>query len=173
MTARNEREPAWDCRFIDDYLPYLLARASFLVSERFHVHLRPAELAAPEWRVLSTLSDGSGLSVSALARIALYKQPTMTKIIDRMVARGLVRRAASPGDRRKVLVFATEDGRALVAGLLVKAKHQEEETLRSYAPGERAALKHMLRTLIARLDPDEEARPRAGTAPGSTTAPDA
>jgi len=172
MVARDEREPARGGRFVDDYLPYLLARASFLVSERFHVHLRPAELAVPEWRVLSSLSDGGGLSVSALARITLYKQPTMTKIIDRMVARGLVRRAASSSDRRKVLVFATEDGHALVAGLLVKAKHQEEETLRSYAPGERAALKHMLRTLIARLDPDEEARPRAG-AGGSTTAPDA
>jgi len=71
-------------RFIDDYLSYLLARASHLVSRQFHAQLKPRGMAVPVWRVLSTLSDGDGLPVTELAKITLFKQPTLTKVIDRM-----------------------------------------------------------------------------------------
>jgi len=137
-------------RFIDDYLAYLLARASHLVSRQFHAQLKPRGMAVPVWRVLSTLSDGDGLPVTELAKITLFKQPTLTKVIDRMSKQGVVERRASERDRRKVLVYITPKGRALVADLLVRAKQHEQDVLAGHSEAEIERLKAALHTLIHR-----------------------
>lgn len=139
-------------RFIDDYLAYLLARASHLVSEQFHAQLRPRRMAVPVWRVLSSLSAGDGMPVTELAKITLFKQPTLTKLIDRMAKVGLVERRASERDRRKVLVFITPKGRSEVADLLVRAKQHERDVLAGYSDAEIEKLKTALHTLIARCE---------------------
>ncbi|MEJ0071368.1 MAG: MarR family winged helix-turn-helix transcriptional regulator [Pseudomonadota bacterium] len=94
MDAPDLRDEA-PRRFIDDYLSYLLSRASHLVSRQFHAQLKPRGMPVPVWRVLSTLSDGDGLPVTELAKITLFKQPTLTKVIDRMSKEELVERRAS------------------------------------------------------------------------------
>ena len=137
-------------RFIDDYLLYLLARASALVSGQFHERLRPHGLDVGEWRVLATLSDGDGLLVGELATSVLFQQPTLTKILDRMERDGLVARRREDRDRRKVRVFVTSAGRRKVRGVLVAAKAHESEVLGEYTEDETESLKAVLRTLIDR-----------------------
>lgn len=138
---------------LDDYLAYLMARASFLVSQQFHKQIEQAGVSVPFWRVLLALSDNGELSVGELAKIVLYKQPTLTKIIDRMLELELVARLHSEQDRRRVEVKITQAGRDLVKDLMVAAKVHERQVLESYSAAEEATLKHMLRTLINRLDP--------------------
>lgn len=152
-TAGGRPAPRARDRFIDDYIAYLLARASHLVSRRFHEALALKGIPVPDWRVLASLSDGDGVSLGTLAQVTLFKQPTLTKIIDRMEADGTVRRTPSTRDRRKVLITITEKGRALVAQLLRDAKRQERDVLADYSPEQRALLKSTLRDLIDRLDP--------------------
>ncbi len=137
-------------RFIDDYLAYLLARASHLVSRQFHAQLKPRGMPVPVWRVLSTLSDGDGQPVTELAKITLFKQPTLTKVIDRMSKQGLVERRASERDRRKVLVFITAKGRSQIADLLTRAKQHEREVLTGLSDADVNALKAALHNLIQR-----------------------
>src|SRR5262245_27393593 len=124
QTAMGAGEPQDEAprRFIDDYLSYLLARASHLVSRQFHAQLKPRGMAVPIWRVLSSLSDGDGLPVTELAKVTLFKQPTLTKVIYRMTKLGLVERRPSDRDRRKVLIFITTKGRAQITELLGRAK---------------------------------------------------
>ncbi|MDJ0951772.1 MAG: flavin reductase [Alphaproteobacteria bacterium] len=145
VPSEGEKRP-----FVDDYLLYLLARASHQVSARFHARLAELGVSVPEWRVLATLSDSDGMTVSELAKIVLFKQPTLTRILDRMENDGLVERRASQGDRRKVLVHVTTDGGKTVARLKTVAKRHETEVLSDYGPGEAAVLKMVLRTLINR-----------------------
>ncbi len=137
-------------RFVDGYLSYLLARASHQVSREFHARLRPYRLSVPQWRVLATLVDADGLSLGALADAVLFKQPTLTRVIDRMERDGWVRREAAAGDRRRLRILITPQGSAVVRRLLKRAKSHEAEILKSYSPRQSEALKTMLRTLIAR-----------------------
>lgn len=136
--------------FVDDYLLYLLARASNDVSAQFHACLRDYGLQVPEWRVLATLSDGDGRKLGDLAAITLQHQPTMTKIVDRMERSGLVTRRQGAEDRREVRVHITPEGRKRVDAALRGAKAHEAEVLSGYGDDERERLKDMLRTLIAR-----------------------
>lgn len=107
-------------------------------------------MPVPVWRVLSTLSDGDGLPVTELAKITLFKQPTLTKVIDRMAKQGLVERRASERDRRKVLVFILPAGRALIGDLLARAKQHERDVLAGHSDQEVERLKSALHTLIQR-----------------------
>ena len=144
-------------RFIDDYLLYLLARASHVASAQFHDRLAERGIAVPVWRVLAVLAGTAGLTVGDLAKGVLYKQPTLTKVVDRMAADGLVERVPGEGDRRRVLVRSTAKGEALVAGLLAEAKEHERSILAAHSPAEARTLKQALRTLIGRNDRAAEA----------------
>jgi DNA-binding MarR family transcriptional regulator len=136
-------------RFIDDYLSYLLARASHQVSREFHAQLKPYRLSVLEWRILASL-EGDGLPLGELADAVLFKQPTVSKAIDRMVRDGWVRRAKVDGDRRKTRIRLTTRGRSAVRDLLGKAKTHETSCLAGHSGPEISGLKTILRQLIAR-----------------------
>ncbi len=153
--AKHDRKTADSATvqpFVPDYLAYLLAHASFLFSGQFHARLRKKGVPVPTWRVLATLSDGDGMTVGELARIALANQPTMTKTIDRLERDGLVERRRDDTDRRKTLVFIAPKGWNLVKNLLVDAKAHEGQALADYSEREVETLKRVLRTLITRLE---------------------
>jgi len=63
-----------------------------------------------EWRTLLVLADGASHPMSEIAAFALFPAPTLTRLIDRMVADNLVYRKADPCDRRRVLVHITSRG---------------------------------------------------------------
>lgn len=140
-------------RFIDDYLLYLLARASSQVSAQFHARLKTHGLQVSEWRVLASLSDGDGMRLGELAAAALQRQPTMTKIVDRMARSGLVVRRPGAEDRRQVRVFITDEGRRRVDAALSDAKAHEDEVLSRIGAADSDRLKAMLRSLIDRNEP--------------------
>jgi len=137
-------------RFIDDYLLYLLARASHVVSSEFHSILRRAGVAVPVWRVLATLAGSPGETVSGLADACLLQQPTMTKLLDRMVRDGLVKRLPDARDRRVVRIQMTPRGETMVNELLEGARKHETEVLARHPELDSMAVKNLLRGLIAR-----------------------
>ncbi|GAB3627379.1 HTH-type transcriptional regulator MhqR [Pandoraea terrae] len=139
--------------FVDDYLAYLLARASTLVSNEFHQEVAAAGLAVSEWRLLATLSDGRARTINELAAIVLAKQPTVTKVVDRLEAAGWVVRSASALDKRQSLVTCTDAGRDFVAPLLASARRHEMRVLERFGTAQSTQLKAALRLLI-----DEMAR---------------
>ncbi|HWK44259.1 MAG TPA: MarR family winged helix-turn-helix transcriptional regulator [Stellaceae bacterium] len=158
---RQAKEPAdaeAPAPFFAGYLPYLLARASFLVSREFHEQLAPCGIDVPTWRVLAILSDGAGMTIGDLAAIALLKQPTLTKVVDRMEAAGLVRRGGGAEDRRKVLVTIAPAGRDLVTTLLPRALAHEAVVLGDYTADEKRLLKRVLTTLIERTGVERAGR---------------
>ena len=139
--------------FINGYLSYLLSRAGHAVYKDFDSIVRAAGLSSLEWRVLATLSDGDGLTIGDLAREVLAKQPTLTKLVQRMEKAGWVHRGADPLDARRTLVFETMQGRSAVAGLLEQAKQHEAQLLSGFSARDVTALKKILRALISRDDP--------------------
>ena len=141
-----------DNSFLDNYLSHLLARASHLVSEDFTPVLKKAGIDRGRWRILAALSDVGEMTIGTLAKAVLMKQPTLTKILDRMEGEDLVKRHNAPNDRRSTLVRITDRGRDMISDLLVKSKEHEVQILRSYSTEEEEVLKRVLRTLIERME---------------------
>lgn len=144
--------------FVDDYLAYLLARASHLISSAFHDQVRAAGLSVMEWRVMASLSEGPALSIKALSDIVLAQQPTVTKLVGRMVTQGWVVRTNGPDDKRQTLVTLTSQGRHTVAPLLALAKAHEQEVFERLGSASEAQLKTLLRAVITSASPPEVSR---------------
>lgn len=142
-------------RFPDDYLPYLVARASHAILHDFHVLLKARRMRVPEWRVLGTLSAGGGYTVGALARATLFKQPTLSKLLDRLEHRGLVRRVAGGMDLRQSLVELTPRGRKRIAPVVAQARRREKAALRHYRVRDIKAFKGLLKAFISGFERQE------------------
>jgi len=137
-------------RFVDDYLGYLLGQANHALYKDFDSHVRAAGLSSIEWRVLAILQDSEPLTISLLAHEVLSKQPTVTKLVQRMCEQGWLRLEADPADQRRTLVVATAAGRRLVRPLIEQARVHEASVLSALGPREKSALKTLLSKLAAR-----------------------
>ena len=142
--------------FMEDYLPYLLARVSHVLSGEFHQQLRRRGVGVPVWRVLASLSGSRGETVTGLAEVCLLQQPTMTKLLDRMVRDGLVTRSQDARDRRVVRVALTPRGETLATELIGAARQHEASVLARFPEMGTMNLKAVLRSVLER-----EARPHA------------
>jgi DNA-binding MarR family transcriptional regulator len=131
-------------RFVDGYLGYLLGQANHALFKQFEPAVRSAGMSSIEWRVLATLHDSEPLTVSALALDVLSKQPTVTKLVQRMGEQGWVELLGDPTDQRRTLVGITPEGRRQVRPLMDKAKRLEVHVLQSLNAAELTALKHLL-----------------------------
>ena len=73
-----------------------------------------ADLAVPQFRALMFLNRNPGSSLLAVADHLGLTSPTVCKMLDGLVLDGLVRREASPQDRRKVTLTLTTQGQAIL-----------------------------------------------------------
>jgi DNA-binding MarR family transcriptional regulator len=134
--------------FVDSYLPYLLARASFSISSEFHAQVEAAGFTVSEWRILASLSGVKQRTVGELAEIVLAKQPTVTKMVLRMVDQGLVMRTACTQDKRQAWVSLTLKGKKRVTPLLKKAAIHEKSVLSELGEQQSHELKSILQKLF-------------------------
>ncbi|MGC4396921.1 MarR family winged helix-turn-helix transcriptional regulator [Hydrogenophaga sp. T2] len=109
--------------------------------------MREAGLGSLEWRVLAVLSGEPPMSVGRLAHEVLSQQPTVTKLLQRLVAQGWVALQDDPADQRRTLVAITPAGREKVQPLLRRARAHEAEVLGELSAAEVQRLKAQLRRL--------------------------
>lgn len=107
IVARSPSKP------ITEYLTYLLAQANREINRQLDARFRKEGVPVEQWRILKVLSDGKSHSMGELAEAVLLNHPTLTKIVDRMVSDSLVYRVQDADDRRKVVMFSSDQGKAL------------------------------------------------------------
>ncbi|EYS86096.1 MarR family transcriptional regulator [Cupriavidus sp. SK-4] len=137
-----------DDDFVDNYTPALLAQASQLISGEFHVIVQANGFTISDWRVLSTLSGGKPISIGELAQISVTKQPTVTRLLDRMEAQGYVKRIPHETDRRITLVRITARGQKLTSTLIAQARAHEDHVLAPLGKKKADELRATLKLLI-------------------------
>lgn len=113
-------------------------------------HLRQAradaeELTPSQLSAMGSLAREGELQIGELAAFEQVRAPSMTRLVDHLEGRGLVRRAPSPTDRRACVVGLTERGTELLeanrhsrnewlAVRLVRLTAAERQTLRAAIP---------------------------------------
>lgn len=95
----------------------------------------PARLSA-----LSVLVFGGACAMSALANAEQVKPPTMTRIVDGLVADGLATRTVDPADARAVRIRATAKGTRLLLAGRDRRVARLHAAIASLTAAERAAL---------------------------------
>ena len=104
-----------------------------------------------EFDVLAALRRAGApyeLSPGALVHQTLVTSGTMTNRVDRLTARGFVRRSPDPHDRRGVIVALTDEGRAVVDAAFADLLGRERALLAELSGADRAELAGTLRRLL-------------------------
>ncbi|MBS1147830.1 MAG: Transcriptional Regulator, MarR family [Proteobacteria bacterium] len=78
-------------------------------------HIRALGLTPPQFDIIATLGNTSGMTATVLGEKTLITKGTLTGVVDRLVERGWVERAAHDSDRRCQIVRLTPSGEALFA----------------------------------------------------------
>ncbi len=96
----------------------LQARMNIAVAAR----LKEFGLSIPQCDVLSTLTEGEGMSQQELASRLYVTKGNISGLVDRLVAAKLVERRPTECDRRSYAIYLTPAGRRL-AHLAIEAQH--------------------------------------------------
>lgn len=134
--------------------PHWVNRLSFLIRAEVQQRFRAEgySLTAEEWAMLMLLWKQAPQTMGQLAAVSLRDRTTVTRLVDSMVAKELLKRTQDPNDRRSVLVDLDEKGRALEAPLTEIVKKFIAEATRGISDEEiaqaNAVLERMTRNIL-------------------------
>lgn len=131
-----------------DQLAYMIASLNRQLESELEDRLRPGGVPIEQYRILEVLDASEPAAMGEIAQQSLIEAPTLTKIVDRMVAEGLVYRAPDPNDRRRVLILTTPAGKALFKRLRGVSTAQEQRIVDLLEGEKAAALRSLLKELI-------------------------
>jgi DNA-binding MarR family transcriptional regulator len=143
-------------------LTWLLHRAAQRMRAALDAVAREHGLAgARDWLVLSAIADGPRQTQLALARTLGLDKTTLTSLLDRLEASGLVTRAADNRDRRARIPVLTPSGLETHRCVALARDTAESASLCGFSAAERDLLRDLLGHLAG--DPDEPDGPGRGT----------
>jgi DNA-binding MarR family transcriptional regulator len=113
------RKPVYDARSYDPArsIGALLGRVKAEMGAAFDAELAPLDITAAQYVILMSLAHGECSSASDLCKGISYDPGAMTRMLDRLERRGLVRRVPNPDDRRTFHLELTEEGKAVMPKL--------------------------------------------------------
>lgn len=121
-----------------------LLRARDAVMQRFRPHLRTQGLTDQQGRILRVLAETEQLEMSDLAVRTSIHPASLSRIIPRLEAKGIVRRSKVDADARRVLVAITKRGRSAVAPVIRASERIYAELAAELGP---SRLKELYRSL--------------------------
>ena len=128
---------------------YLVARVRASLFAAVDREMAPHGVSAAQFVILLNVAQQRASCAADLAREQSTDTGSMTRMIDRLVRKCLLRRARDPEDRRVVRLELTEPGRKLARRLPAVAGKVLNHHLRGFSDAEFDQLKSLLRRMLA------------------------
>jgi len=113
MTADRRTADRPKPPILDEQLCFALYSAGLALTKAYRPMLEPLDLTYPQYLVMMCLWQRDGLPVRELGERLHLDSGTLTPLLKRLEARGLLARTRDAVDERRVLVTLTDDGRRL------------------------------------------------------------
>jgi DNA-binding MarR family transcriptional regulator len=97
---------------------HLLRRAHQRHAAIFQQHIGDEQLTPLQFAALAKLRDVDEVSQNQLGRMTAMDAATMQGVIKRLAVRRLIRRRPDPGDRRRLILSLSREGRELIDRLV-------------------------------------------------------
>ena len=133
----------------EESIGYLMRRIMTAVGQAVEVQMcEPGSPTYPQWVPLHKLHVGLATTVAELARECELDTGAMTRLLDRLEAKGLCRRVRSVADRRVVNIELTDEGRAAAEQVPHLLSRVQNEHLAGFTYEEWEQLKGYLRRIL-------------------------
>ncbi|KNZ69102.1 transcriptional regulator, MarR family [Thermincola ferriacetica] len=141
---------------MEDSLGFIINKTALKMKNNLARHLKPYEITPEQWGILNWLWEKEGISQKELSEKSFKDQPNVTRILDKLEEKGLIKRQENPDDRRAFSVFLTEKGYGLKGVLVTAATKALDEALQGFDTGEIQQLKNLLEKIFTNLTDREE-----------------
>ncbi len=111
--AREEADPVRDPLLLDNQLCYALYAAAHRMTKAYRPLLERIGLTYPQYLVLLVLWEQDRITVSEIGRRLRLDSGTLTPVLKRLEAAGLLLRSRRQSDEREVEITLTVQGAAL------------------------------------------------------------
>ena len=121
-----------------------IGRARRTIVEAIDEELAPLDISHAQWIVVMLLGDGAASTAAELCKILIYDPGAMTRLLDRLEKKGVLRRMRAAGDRRAVRLELTADGSKLYPRILEALVQVYNRLLRGFTKTEVRQLEQLL-----------------------------
>jgi DNA-binding MarR family transcriptional regulator len=125
-----------------------IARIRVAVVAELEERLAPLDLKAAEYLVLVALANDVADTATSICSVLSHDPGAMTRKIDALERRGLVRRLRSAADRRAIKLELTPEGRKLYPKALAAAVGVANDYLQGFSKAEVRTLESMLQRIL-------------------------
>ena len=106
------------------------------------------DVTSAQWAILEVCNRGEANSPSALARVIPVDAAAISRQLDKLREKGLIRRRRLTSDRRSIRVELTEEGRELVPTLAPLVQANNSKFLEGITEDEQAALSVIIQKML-------------------------
>ena len=132
---------------IEDCIFYQLNKANQAAARFLSEKLAPSGVTAVQGVALNFLFQGDEITSRQLGERTKLDSATLTGLLDRLEAGGLVERRPNPADRRAILICLTKKGKKVAGEVHKTIETANRELLSSFGVQEERGLKAMLKRL--------------------------
>jgi DNA-binding MarR family transcriptional regulator len=140
----------------NDRLAHLVKDATRALVRALQLRLSEYSISFGHWTFLRILWESDGLTQKELSEAAGVMEPTTFAAMKAMEALGYIERKQLPGNKKKVHVFLTGEGRALKGKLVPLAEEVNNVSINGISNDEIAIARNVLLTIITNLAEDEK-----------------
>ena len=133
---------------IRDAVPPLMGRVRLAFIDALEERLAKFDLKAADYLVLLAIAQDAADTASTVCSILSHDPGAMTRKIDALEKRGLLRRMRDPGDRRAIKLELTAEGRKLYPRVLAEGVGIANEFLHGFTKAEVRSLEDMLKRIL-------------------------
>lgn len=134
---------------VEDSVGFRITRLRAEVFAAVDREVSPWGISSAQGAILMYIAHGRGNRAADIARDYSYDTGSMTRMVDRLVAKGLLRRVRDEADRRAVLLELTPKGRKLTERLPAVAAKALNALLRGFSRAELDQLQGFLDRMLA------------------------
>lgn len=115
-------------------------------------------LSIPQFRALAFLNRHEGASLSDVAEHLGLTLPSISKVVDGLVTRGLVERQTCPTDRRKITLALTAPGKAMLESARLGTQVRLAKMLAPISTSDLAVVVQAMQVLRSVFTPGQKVR---------------
>jgi DNA-binding MarR family transcriptional regulator len=127
----------------------LIGHTRKTIINKIDAELAPFDVSAAQWLVVLLVGENAVSSATGLCEKLTYDPGAMTRLLDRLESKGIVRRVRSPEDRRTIQLELTENGKALYPKIIAAMADVNNSLLRGFSHDEVSQLEGYLRRMLA------------------------
>jgi DNA-binding MarR family transcriptional regulator len=137
---------------LEESLGFILNKTNTKLKNQLFQRFKEDDITPEQWSVLTCLWQQEGVSPKELADLIYKDKPNTNRILEKLQAKGLIRRNLHPTDRRAYQIYLTERGWAIKDKLIAKVTQLQDEVTAGIEQEKVGEMKRLLNHMYTNLN---------------------